>query len=73
MTSVQKGYSYAKWTNDEVTVTICNVPIHTVDITNLQPKCADSNELVIVKLKQKLESRSYVFFESVRPTFLNKF
>lgn len=55
-----------------VTATIYNAAINTVNITNLLSKRAYSNELVIVKLKQKLESSGYVFFESVRPNFLNK-
>ena len=54
----------------KIASTICNVPIDTVDITNLLARPVDSSGLVIVKLKRKLKYHSLVLFESVRPTFL---
>ena len=46
---------------------LCNVPIGVVDICNTLPRPADSNGIVIVKLKRKLQYRGHVYFESVRP------
>ena len=52
--------------------TICNVPIDTVDICNTLPQPADSNGLVIVKLKRKLQYRGHVFFDAVRPRVIQR-
>lgn len=50
---------------------ICNVPIDKVDINcNFLLRPTDSNGIVIVKLKRKAVYRSYVLFETVRPSFL---
>ena len=46
---------------------ICNVPVENVDISKFLPRRADSNGLVIVKLKRKLEYKGHVYFEPVRP------
>ena len=51
---------------------ICNVPID-VDFTcNTLPRSADSNGLVIVKLKRKLEYRGHGYFEPVCPSLIFK-
>ena len=39
---------------------ICNVPIDTVDISDVLPREADSNDLVVIKLKRKLTHRGHV-------------
>ena len=41
-----------------------------MDVTNLLPRTADSNGLLIVKLKRKVEYRGHVLFEEVRSGFL---
>ena len=46
---------------------ICNVPTDVVSTCNTLPRPADSNGLVTVKLKRKLEYRIHVYFEPVRP------
>ena len=46
---------------------ICNIQVHTSDIIDLLPHGADSNGLVVVKLKQKLSYRGHVYFKAVRP------
>ena len=51
---------------------ICNVPIDTVDISDELPRSADSNGLVVIKLKRKLTYRGHVYFEAVRPELLNQ-
>ena len=43
----------------KITGTICNIPVDNIDVTNLLPTTAESNGLVIVKLKRKLK---YQFF-----------
>ena len=50
--------------------TLCNVPIDVVDVCKTLPRLPDSNGIVIVKLKRKLEYRGHVHFESVRPNFI---
>ena len=46
---------------------ICNIPVNEVDVNcKSWPRPADSNSLLIVKLKHKLEYKLHVVFESVR-------
>ena len=52
--------------------TICNVPVDTVEVTDLLPHSADSNGIVYVKLKRKLEYHGQVLFEHVRPMSLER-
>ena len=47
---------------------ICNVPIETSNICKMLPRPADSNKLILVKLKRDLKYRSHAIFEPVRPT-----
>ena len=49
---------------------ICNVPMDVVSTCNTLPCPADSNGLVTVKLKRKLEYRGHVYFEPVRPRLI---
>ena len=46
---------------------ICNIPIDLADITNVLPHGGDSNGLVVVKLKRKLNYQGHVYFEADRP------
>ena len=47
---------------------ICNVPIDTNDIVNTKlPQGADSNGIIMLKLKCKLLYRGHVYFEAVSP------
>ena len=46
---------------------ICNVPIDNVDVSNVLPRQADSNGLMIIKLKRKLDYKGHVCFEPIRP------
>ena len=48
---------------------ICNIPVDVGDLCNNILRASDSNGLVIVKLKRKLQYRGYVYFKSVRPDF----
>ena len=45
---------------------ICNVPVDT-NIANTLPQGADSNGIVMVKLKRKMVYRGHVYFEAVSP------
>ena len=49
---------------------ICNIPIESGDITSVLPCGADSNGLLIAKLKRKLSYRCHVYFEAVRPELI---
>ena len=55
---------------EKLSGTICNIPIDTTNVKNMLPRPADSNGLVIIKLKRKLEYHGHVLFEPVRPVFL---
>ena len=48
---------------------ICNVPID-IDVSNILPRQPNSNNILIVKLKRKLQYRGRVSFEPVRPVFV---
>ena len=53
---------------------IRNVPIPEVDVNcNTLPRPADSNGLLIVKLKRKLEYKCHIIFEAVRPALFVQF
>ena len=49
---------------------ICNVSIDIISTCNTLPHPADSNGLVILKLKRELEYQGHVYFEPVRPRFI---
>ena len=57
---------------EKITGTICNVTVDNIDVTNLLPRTAASNGLVIIKLKRKVEYCGHVLFEPVRPDFLHR-
>ena len=46
---------------------ICNVPVNTSDVVNSLPQGADSNGILMVRLKRKLMYRGHVYFEAVSP------
>ena len=46
------------------TETICNASIELADICYVLPRTADSNELIVVKLKRDLKCMGYVYFET---------
>ena len=46
---------------------ICNISVNTSDIVNVLPHGADSNGLVVVKLKRKLSYIGHVYLEAVGP------
>ena len=46
---------------------ICNVQLKTESVCDILPRSADSNGIVMLKLKRKLMYRGHVFFEVVRP------
>ena len=53
---------------------ICNIPVAEVDVNcNALPRPADSNGLLIIKLKHKLEYKSHAIFEAVRPALVVQF
>ena len=49
---------------------ICNIPIEVANICNILPRPADSNGFIVVKLRQDVKYRGYVYFESVRPNII---
>ena len=46
---------------------IYNVPVNTSDVVNTLPQGADSNGILMIKLKRKLMYRGHVYFEAVSP------
>ena len=44
---------------------LCNVPIDVIDACKILPRPADSNGIVIVKLKRKLQYRGHAYSESL--------
>ena len=51
----------------KIKVSSCNIPVSEVDVNcNKLSKPADSNGLIVVKLKHKLEYKGHVVFEAVR-------
>ena len=53
---------------------ICNIPVSEVNVNcNMLPRPADSNGLIIVKLKRKLECKGDVVSEAVSPDVVIQF
>ena len=53
---------------------ICDIPVTEVNANcNTLPRPADSNGLLIVKLKRKLEYKSHVILEAVRAALVVQF
>ena len=53
---------------------MCNIPVIKVDANyNMLPRQADSNGLLIVKFKRKLEYKGHIVFEQVRPALVLQF
>ena len=46
---------------------LCKVHVEIMDVSTLLPRRTNSNGLVIIKLKRKLQHRGHVYFELVRP------
>ena len=51
---------------------ICNVPPDSSEVSQTLPHPADSNGLIIVKLKRKLEYKGHVYFEAVRSQVIRR-
>ena len=51
---------------------ICNVPINATDICNVLPRGMDNNGVVRVALKKRMCFKSNVYFQPVRPSFVNE-
>ena len=49
---------------------ICNIPIEAAKICNIFPRLADSNGLILVKLKRDPKYRGYVYFGPVLPNVI---
>ena len=52
---------------------LCSIPVDVSDVSNTLRLPADSNGIIIVKLKRKLQYRGHIYFESIRPNFILKF
>lgn len=53
---------------------ICNIPIsERYSNCNLPPMFADTNGVIIVKLKRKVGHRGHVIFEPLGPTIIESF
>ena len=60
-----------KGQSPKVKGSICNIPISDIDSNcNSLPRPADSNGVIVVKLKRKVEYRGHVLFEPVRPRII---
>lgn len=51
---------------------ICNIPIEVNSVSNCLPRGSDNNDIILVKLKRKMEFRGHVYFESVRPNCVHE-
>ena len=62
----------AKGQTPKLKGSIYSVPIDTNDVTNILPRGADSNGIIMIKLKRKLSYYDHVYFEAVSPEFICK-
>ena len=49
---------------------ICNVPVHCDQTCNILPRPPERSGIIMLKLKRKLQFRGHVYFEAVRPDFV---
>ena len=49
---------------------ICNIPTEVANICNILPRPEDSKGSIVVKLKQDLKYRGYVYLETGRPNVI---
>ena len=49
---------------------MCNIPIQAETVSNVLPSSTDNDRVILVKLKRKIEFKGHVYFESVRPCFV---
>ena len=49
---------------------VCNIPVQADAISNVLPRPSENDGVVLVKLKRKIEFKGHVYFESVRPSFV---
>ena len=50
---------------------ICNIPVNVKSVTNCLPR-KTREDLLFVKLKRKIVFKGHVYFESVRPCFVDR-
>ena len=46
---------------------ICNVPVEYSQTCNVLPRPPDRSGIILLKLERKLQFRSHVYFQAVRP------
>ena len=49
---------------------ICNVPVECEETCRVLPRPSSSSEIILLKLKRKLEFRGHIYFQAVRPQLL---
>jgi hypothetical protein len=49
---------------------ICNVPVECSQTCNVLHRPPDRSEIILLKLKRKLQFRGHVYFQAVRPQFV---
>lgn len=63
-----------KWQSPKTKGSTCNIPIsERYNNCNLLSMFADTNGVIIVKLKRKVGHRGYVIFEPLGPTIIESF
>ena len=63
---------HGKGSFSKIEGSVCNIPIEAANIWNILPRPADSNGLIVIKLKRDLKYRGYIYFESVCPNVMYK-
>ena len=51
----------------KISGSICNIPVDEFKVAKVLPQGADSNDVIIVKLKRKPNFKGYVYFQAVCP------
>ena len=70
ITLKKKAIMHGKGEFAKIENSICNIPIKAGNICNILPRPADSNGLIVVKLKRDLKYRGYLYFEPVCPNVI---
>ena len=51
---------------------ICNIPVECDQTCNILPRPPERSEIILLKLKRKLEFRGHVHFQAVRPQVVDE-
>ena len=69
---LKKEIMHGKGKFTKINGSICNIPIEAANIWNILARPADSNGLIVVRLKKYLKYMGYVYFKLIHPNVIRQ-